>query len=118
MHKLIDKLKSAAESAVRLCQGAVKALDETAEIVADKICATVEGVNWKRAATAVAGVGTAVLSGVSAHAQSSGGSGTTFADPSTITTTATTVFTAVATLMVGIVGFWVVLKIVRKISGK
>ncbi|MGD0814621.1 MAG: hypothetical protein ABSA83_13525 [Verrucomicrobiota bacterium] len=41
-----------------------------------------------------------------------------FADPSTITTTATTVFTAVATLMVGIVGFWVVLKIVRKISGK
>ncbi len=43
---------------------------------------------------------------------------TTFADPSTITTTATTVFTAVATLMVGIVGFWVVLKIVRKISGK
>ena len=54
----------------------------------------------------------------SAFAQSSGGSGTTFADPSTITTTATTVFTAVATLMVGIVGFWVVLKIVRKISGK
>ena len=49
---------------------------------------------------------------VSAFAQ------TTFADPSTITTTATTVFTAVATLMVGIVGFWVVLKIVRKISGK
>jgi hypothetical protein len=43
---------------------------------------------------------------------------TTFADPSTITTTATTVFTAVASLMVGIVGFWVVLKIVRKISGK
>jgi hypothetical protein len=43
---------------------------------------------------------------------------TTFADPSTITTTATTVFTGVATLMVGIVGFWVVLKIVRKISGK
>jgi hypothetical protein len=50
---------------------------------------------------------------VSASAQSS-----SFADPSTITTTATTVFTAVATLMVGIVGFWVVLKIVRKISGK
>jgi hypothetical protein len=43
---------------------------------------------------------------------------TTFADPSTITSTATTVFTAVATLMVGIVGFWVVLKIVRKIAGK
>jgi hypothetical protein len=42
----------------------------------------------------------------------------TFADPSTITTTATTVFTAVAALMVGIVGFWVVLKIVRKISGR
>jgi hypothetical protein len=52
---------------------------------------------------------------VSAFAQSSG---PTFADPSTITATATTVFTAVATLMVGIVGFWVVLKIVRKISGK
>jgi putative Mn2+ efflux pump MntP len=42
----------------------------------------------------------------------------TFADPSTITTTATTVFTGVATLMVGIVGFWVVLKIVRKVAGK
>jgi hypothetical protein len=51
---------------------------------------------------------------ISAFAQTS----PTFADPSTITTTATTVFTAVATLMVGIVGFWVVLKIVRKISGK
>jgi hypothetical protein len=51
----------------------------------------------------------------SAWAQSSG---PTFADPSTITTTATTVFTAVAALMVGIVGFWVVLKIVRRISGK
>ncbi|HEY3863144.1 MAG TPA: hypothetical protein VGO59_14775 [Verrucomicrobiae bacterium] len=45
-------------------------------------------------------------------------SGPTFADPSAITTTATTVFTAVAALMVGIVGFWVVLKIVKKISGK
>jgi hypothetical protein len=54
---------------------------------------------------------------VSAFAQSGGG-GTSFADPSTITTTATTVFTAVAALMVGIVGFWVVLKIVRKISGR
>ncbi len=57
-----------------------------------------------------------LISAISAFAQSSGG--TTFADPSAITTTATTVFTAVATLMVGIVGFWVVLKIVRKISGK
>jgi hypothetical protein len=58
----------------------------------------------------------AIFIGVaSSYAQSSGG---TFADPSTITSTATTVFTAVATLMVGIVGFWVVLKIVRKISGK
>jgi hypothetical protein len=118
MNRLINKLKSAAESAARLCREGIKALDEGAEIVADKICATVEGVNWKRAAAIVGGVGTAVLSGVSAHAQSSGGSGTTFADPSTITATATTVFTAVATLMVGIVGFWVVLKIVRKISGK
>ncbi len=65
---------------------------------------------------AVALVAAASAGVVSAFAQSSGG--TTFADPSTITTTATTVFTAVATLMVGIVGFWVVLKIVRKISGK
>jgi len=66
----------------------------------------------KRAAVA----GASALAGGSALAQSGGGS--TFADPSTITTTATTVFTAVAALMVGIVGFWVVLKIVRKISGK
>jgi hypothetical protein len=56
-----------------------------------------------------------VVGAVSAFAQSSG---PMFADPSTITTTATTVFTAVAALMVGIVGFWVVLKIVRKISGR
>lgn len=67
----------------------------------------------KRVAFAIA---TLFVGVVAASAQSSGG--TTFADPSTITTTATTVFTAVATLMVGIVGFWVVLKIVRKISGK
>jgi hypothetical protein len=65
---------------------------------------------------AVAVVAATFVGAASAFAQSSGG--TTFADPSTITTTATTVFTAVATLMVGIVGFWVVLKIVRKISGK
>jgi hypothetical protein len=66
----------------------------------------------KRAAAVVA---VTSIGAASAFAQSSGPS---FADPSTITTTATTVFTAVATLMVGIVGFWVVLKIVRKISGK
>jgi hypothetical protein len=64
---------------------------------------------------AVAVVAVTSIGAASAFAQSSGPS---FADPSTITTTATTVFTAVATLMVGIVGFWVVLKIVRKISGK
>ncbi len=69
----------------------------------------------KKAVVAVAAV---AVGGVRAFAQSSGGSTPTFADPSTITTTATTVFTAVAALMVGIVGFWVVLKIVRKISGK
>jgi hypothetical protein len=67
---------------------------------------------------AVAVVATVCVGVASAFAQSSGGSGPTFADPSTITTTATTVFTAVAALMVGIVGFWVVLKIVRKISGR
>ena len=60
-------------------------------------------------------VAATAVGAASAHAQ---GSGSTFADPSTITGTATTVFTAVATLMVGIVGFWVVLKIVRKVSGK
>jgi putative Mn2+ efflux pump MntP len=68
----------------------------------------------KAAALAVA----TSIGAASAFAQSSGGSSTTFADPSTITTTATTVFTGVATLMVGIVGFWVILKIVRKIAGK
>jgi hypothetical protein len=69
--------------------------------------------NKIKRAVAVAAVTS--IGAASAFAQSSGPS---FADPSTITTTATTVFTAVATLMVGIVGFWVVLKIVRKISGK
>ena len=68
-----------------------------------------------RVKRAVAVVAATSAGAASAFAQSSG---PTFADPSTITTTATTVFTAVATLMVGIVGFWVVLKIVRKISGK
>jgi hypothetical protein len=66
----------------------------------------------KRVAAVVAATS---IGAASALAQSSG---PTFADPSTITTTATTVFTAVAALMVGIVGFWVVLKIVRKISGR
>jgi hypothetical protein len=64
----------------------------------------------KKIGLAAVGLGTAIA----AQAQTT----PTFADPSTITTTATTVFTGVAALMVGIVGFWVVLKIVRKISGR
>jgi len=64
---------------------------------------------------AAAAVGATAIGAGSALAQSGG---STFADPGTITSTATTVFTGVATLMVGIVGFWVVLKIVRKIAGK
>ena len=118
MNKATEKLKSMADSAMRFCKGAMKAFDEGVEIIADGICEVAGGVNWKRVGTAIAGVGGAILSGISAQAQSSGGSGPTFADPSTITTTATTVFTGVAALMVAIVGFWVVLKIVRKISGK
>jgi len=89
------------------------------------VCARAVGVNRKdkmqtvrnKIKRTVAVVAAASIGAASALAQSSGG-GATFADPSTITTTATTVFTAVATLMVGIVGFWVVLKIVRKISGR
>jgi hypothetical protein len=112
MNKLINKLKSAVKFAAHLCREAIKAVDEVAEIVADKICAIVEGVSWKRAVKIAVPVAALLISGVSSFAD------TTFADPSTITTTATTVFTAVATLMVGVVGFWVVLKIIRKISGK
>jgi len=69
---------------------------------------------WNKIKRTVAVVAATSIGAASAFAQS----GPTFADPSTITTTATTVFTAVAALMVGIVGFWVVLKIVRKISGR
>jgi hypothetical protein len=72
---------------------------------------------WNKIKRTVAVVAATSIGAASAFAQSGGG-GPTFADPSTITTTATTVFTAVAALMVGIVGFWVVLKIVRKISGR
>jgi len=47
------------------------------------------------------------------------GSGYTpvFADPSTITAAATTAFTAIATFMVGVLGFWVIFRLVKKIRG-
>jgi ABC-type sulfate transport system permease component len=40
-----------------------------------------------------------------------------FSDPSTITAAATTAFTAIATFMVGVLGFWVIYRLVRKIRG-
>jgi hypothetical protein len=113
MKKMINKLKRVVKFATHLCREAVKAVDEVTEVVADKICDGVEVGSWKRTVKIAVPVAALLISGVSAFADAP-----TFADPSTITTTATTVFTAVATLMVGIVGFWVVLKIVRKISGK
>jgi ABC-type sulfate transport system permease component len=47
------------------------------------------------------------------------GSGYTpvFADPTTITSAATTAFTAIATFMVGVLGFWVIFRLVKKIRG-
>ena len=46
-----------------------------------------------------------------------GGYTPTFADPSTITSAATTAFTAIATFMVGVLGFWVIFRLVKKIRG-
>ena len=40
-----------------------------------------------------------------------------FADPSTITAAATTAFTAIATFMVGVLGFWVIFRLVKRIRG-
>lgn len=40
-----------------------------------------------------------------------------FGDPSTITAAATTAFTAIATFMIGVLGFWVIFRLVRKIRG-
>lgn len=55
----------------------------------------------------------AVGAAVSAHAQSSGA-----ADPTSITTSATTAFNAVTTLVVAVVGFYIIVKIVRGIKGR
>ena len=111
-NKCKQVVKAVAGFAMRLVKHTVKAVKEIAEAAVEGVSAAISGVNWKRAVTLATVVAALLVSGASAFAD------TTFADPSTITTTATTVFTAVATLMVGIVGFWVVLKIVRKISGK
>lgn len=59
-----------------------------------------------------AGAGALVASGVAALAD--GGP----ADPTTITSTATTAFTAVSVLVVTVVGFYIVVKIVRGIKGR
>jgi len=46
-----------------------------------------------------------------------GGYTLVFADPSTITAAATTAFTAIATFMVGVLGFWVIFRLVKRIRG-
>ena len=40
-----------------------------------------------------------------------------FGDPSTITSAATSAFTDIATFMIGVLGFWVIFRLVRKIRG-
>jgi hypothetical protein len=51
------------------------------------------------------------VSGLSAQAQLV----PVFGDPSTITAAATTAFTAIATFMVGALGFWVIYRLVKRI---
>jgi hypothetical protein len=55
--------------------------------------------------------------GLSSGLAQSSGYTPTFADPSTITSAATTAFTAIATFMVGVLGFWVIFRLVKKIRG-
>ena len=70
-----------------------------------------------RKVSAVAlGVG-ALLGLVNAAYADGGGYTPVFADPSTITAAATTAFTAIATFMVGVLGFWVIFRLVKRIRG-
>jgi len=55
--------------------------------------------------------------GVSSALADGGGYTPVFADPSTITAAATTAFTAIATFMVGVLGFWVIFRLVKRIRG-
>ena len=55
--------------------------------------------------------------GLSSALADGGGYTPVFADPSTITAAATTAFTAIATFMVGVLGFWVIFRLVKRIRG-
>jgi len=70
-----------------------------------------------RKVSAVA-LGLGALFGLVNAAYADGGGYTpVFADPSTITAAATTAFTAIATFMVGVLGFWVIFRLVKRIRG-
>ena len=68
--------------------------------------------NWKTKALVVAG-----LLALGASPAFATGFTPVFGDPSTITDAATTAFTAIATFMIGVLGFWVIFRLVRKIRG-